>query len=208
MENMAEALKIAFAAMLFVMALTLSMSSFSQATRAVNVITSERDKEWVGDLNNDGNYYNDGYYKYNMYVIPSENLTRTVGIETVVTSMYRAYEENMIIYFFESDGTTPLGLYYEVDNNGNQTGNVVSLIDESYETFGANNSPKEFLDIILGGNVVLDDKDERTKDKYEKKIYYPDGLYDKFKNSEFEEKLGEYEDSTGLTKRVITYIKK
>lgn len=208
MENAAEALKIAFAVMLFVMALTLSMSSFSQATRAVNAITSERDKEWVGDLDNDGNYYNDGYYKYNMYVTPSENLTRTVGIETVVTSMYRAYEENMIIYFFESDGTTPLGLYNEVDHNGNTTGNVVSLIDESYETFGVNNSPKEFLDIILGGKNVLNAKDESTQEKYKNKILYPDGLYKELIKYEFEEKLGEYKDSTGLTKRVITYIKK
>lgn len=208
MENMAEALKIAFAVMMFVLALTLSMSSFSQATRAVNAITSARDAEWIADLNNDGNYYNDGYYKYNMYVTPSENLTRTVGIETVVTSIYRAYEENMIIYFFENDGTTPLGLYNEVDNNDNATGNVVSFIDESYETFGTNNSPKEFLDIILGGDEVLNDKVESTRNRYRNKILYSNGLYDEFKNFEFEEKLGEYEDSTGLTKRVITYIKK
>lgn len=196
MENAAEALKIAFAVMLFVMALTLSMSSFSQATRAVNTITSMRDREngWVGDL---------------MYVTPSENLTRTVGIETVVTSMYRAYEENMTIYFFENDGIKPLVLYNELDNKGNIVpGGGISSIDLSNETFGVQQEPKEFLDIILGGNEVLMDKDESTKDKYEKKILYTDGLYNKLKNLQFEEKLGEYTDSTGLTKRVITYIKK
>lgn len=173
MENAAEALKIAFAVMLFVIALTLSMSSFSQATRAVNVITSMRDREngWVGDL---------------MYVTPSKNLTRTVGIETVVTSIYRAYEENMIIYFFENDGTTPMILYNKVDDRGNIIGEV-SSIDLSNETFGAQQEPKEFLDIILGGN---------------------DGLYNKLKDTQFEEKLGEYKDTTGLTKRVITYTKK
>ena len=40
MENAASSLKIAFAVMLFVIALTLSMSSFSQARIAVNAIIS------------------------------------------------------------------------------------------------------------------------------------------------------------------------
>lgn len=211
MENAAEALKIAFAVMLFVMALTLSMSSFSQARIAVNAITSARDRdiEWAGDLNNDGDDYNDGYYKYNMYVTPSENLTRTVGIETVVTSMYRAYEENMTIYFLENNGTTPLVLYNELDNKGNIVlDGGVSSIDLSNETFGAQEEPKEFLDIIIGGKKVLNEKDESIQEKYKNKIFYEDGLYNELKNSEFEEKLGEYTDSTGLTKRVITYIKK
>lgn len=208
MENAAEALKIAFAVMLFVMALTLSMSSFSQATRAVNAITAERDKEWVGDLNNDGNYYNDGYYKYNMYVTPSEDLTRTVGIETVVTSMYRAYEENMTIYFFESDGR-PIKLYNKIDENGNKI--EITCIDASEgKIFGSQHEPKEFLDILLGGKDVLKDKPESVRNDY-KDIFIDEedlGLYELLKDSEFEEQLGEYKDSTGLTKRVITYIKK
>ena len=41
---------------------------------------------------------------------------RIVGIETVVSSMYRAYSENVKIYFFNSDGS-PFYLYNKTNKN-------------------------------------------------------------------------------------------
>ena len=82
MENAVEALKIAFAVIMFVVALSLSISSFSQSSSAIDAVINMRDRET----------------EYT-YVEPTENLSRTVGIETVVSSIYRAFEQNIEIYF-------------------------------------------------------------------------------------------------------------
>ena len=197
MENMAEALKIAFAVMMFILALTLSMSSFSQARRAVNEITTvrDRDAEWSGNID---------------YVTPSKEFSRIVGIETVITSIYRAYEENIEIYFFENDETTPISLYYEIIN-GEKTGREIATIDAANPPVLADKqAQKDFLDIILGGNNALNNKEQTVQNAYKDCILYWNGLYDELKDFEFEERLGEYKqgtDSNALTKRVVTYIK-
>lgn len=199
MENAAEALKIAFAIMLFVMALTLSISSFSQATLAVQNIIELRDRET----------------QYT-YVNPTVNLTRTVGIETVISTMYRAYKENIVIYFFENDGTTPIYLYKATDSNGDVKRDElnqeikISSIDFATESFANHEAAREFLDVLIGGYKV--ENWAMIKEKYRNKLIGGDGdpgLYEKLKNSKFEEQLGEYYQGTGTTKikkRVITYI--
>ena len=100
MENAVEALKMAFAVMMFGMALAISISSFSNANTVAQAIINMEDRET----------------EYT-YVEPSKNLTRTVGIETVVPTMYRAYKENIAIYFFDETGK-PLALYYKTDQYG------------------------------------------------------------------------------------------
>lgn len=190
MENAVEALKIAFAVLMFVMALTLSISSFSKVRETATSIIKNEDRET----------------EYT-YVEPSENLTRTVGIETVVSSMYRAFEENIEIYFMKSDGKTPIALYYDLSINSQNI--EVTSIDLEKEGFATQQAAKEHLDIILGGNVVLNSKGEDVKDKYRNKIIHNDGLYDYFKNARFEELLGEFykgEGASKIKKRVITYI--
>lgn len=192
MENAVDALKIAFAVMMFVVALTLSISSFSQATSAVTAIISMRDRET----------------EYT-YVEPSSSLTRTVGIETVVTSMYRAFEENIEIYFVKSDGVTPYNLYKKTDANGFDI--EVSCINLANEGFSNKEEAIQHLDIILGGNSVLDDKSDAVKNKYINKLIFNEGLYKEFKdtNAQFYEYLGEYyqgEGASQIKKRVITYI--
>lgn len=197
MENAVDALKIAFAVMMFVMALGLSISSFSNATSAVTSIVSMRDRE---------NEYT--------YVNPSENLTRTVGIETVVTSMYRAFEENIVLYFVKSDGETPFALYYDTDTTGkikkdDSNHNIeISCIDLSKEGFATKEQAQEHLDIILAGKPALPTKSKDIQQKYDKKLIYKDGLYEYLKDKRFEEYLGEYyqgEGASQIKRRVITY---
>lgn len=191
MENAVEALKIAFAVMMFVMALTLSISSFSQATSAVTSIVNMNDRE----------------IEYT-YVQPSEKLTRTVGVETIVPSLYRAYKENIEIYFFKSNGE-PLILYYETDitgkrvkENGYDVG--INYIDLSLENFATAEEAINHLDTLLGVNP------NTYTGKYKNQLNknYPDGLYAFLSKYSFEEELGEYYQGTGSTKikkRVITY---
>jgi len=193
MENAIEALKMAIAMMMFVVALTLSISSFSQATSAVRSITIMRDKE-----------------REYTYVKPSENLTRTVGIETVISTMYRAFEENIEIHFMKENGTE-ISLYKKIDSNQIETD--VTCIDLKNEGFKNAKEAQEHLDIILGGDDVLNTKKDSIQQKYttDIKMIYNQGLYKEFKNKKFEELLGEYyqgEGTSQIKKRVITYILK
>lgn len=193
MENAVEALKIAFAVMMFIMALSLSIFSFSQANNAVTAIISLNDRET----------------EYS-YVEPSSSNTRTVGVETVVPTMYKAYKENFKIYFFNNDGT-PLTIYYatdsagrrKIDENGNEV--EISYIDGS-EVFANAQEAENHLNQILGNPNNIDEK-------YKNQIYHSNGLYNFLSGKQFKEELGEYyqtdsEDTPEVNKtktRVITY---
>ena len=192
MENAVEALKIAFAVMMFVVALTLSISSFSQARSAASSIINMSDRET----------------EYT-YVKPSSDFTRTVGVETIVTSMYRAYEENIEIYFFKNDNT-PLILYYKTDDYGNRVkeGGVevgINYINLALEKFPSVDKAREHLNILLGTK-----NPSIYAGEYKKQLNtdYTQGLYHYLGSHKFEESQGEYYQGTGtskIKKRVITY---
>lgn len=197
MENAVEALKMVFAVMMFVAALSLSVSSLSKANRAVTSIISLNDRET----------------EYN-YVEPTGN-TRIVGVETVVPTMYKAYKENFEIYFYDQDGETPLIIYYATDNKNNRKkdefGNEIGIncIDGS-EVFANAQEAVKHLNQILEGNPSK--VDEKYKNQLNT-IDYPSGLYNYLSGKKFTEQLGEYyqNDSENTPevnktkKRVITY---
>ena len=189
MENAVEALKIAFAVMMFCGALTLSISSFSTARSAATAIINMRDRET----------------EYT-YVEPSDNFTRTVGVETIVPSMYRAYKENIEIYFFDKSGN-PLTLYFKTDDNGHrvtdENGHYVEInyVDLTLEKFGTAKEAIEHLDILL-------EDSSGYIGKYKNQIRRPEGLYAFLSKYAFEEEFGEYYKETGTSqykKRVIKY---
>jgi len=216
MENAAEALKIAFAVMMFVLALTLSISSFSQASSAIDAIKKIDDRT---------NEYT--------YVEPHDGLYRTVGIDAVVSTMYRALDENIQIFFKESVDGEPIPLFYatRIDVDGyylkDEIGQkkMIDSIDFSNE---APRYEKLYLDAILGGtldNISINEALEETfgnaddtkeireayKEMYKKKLegHYPEGLYNAFKEKQFIELFGEYyqgEGASEIRKGVITYI--
>lgn len=195
MENVIEALKIAFGVMMFVLALTLSISSFSQAREAIDNVIMMKDRE----------------QEYT-YVETAANLkNRLVSSETIIPTIYKAYKENFSVEFYKSDGVTPLYLYTAVDTNYNKTN--VYYIDLEREILGNATNANKHLDILLG-------KKSDAPDTFRDEFIYPDGLYEFFKNNTFKECLGEYYQEDALPdadtdatleinktkKRVITYI--
>lgn len=99
MENAADALKIAFAVLVFAMAITMTFMSISQAKATADAVISMTDKT--------------NYYDY--YEGTDENI---VGIDTLISTLYRYHkesfwvtikEENNIIVDFnlENDNGTP-----------------------------------------------------------------------------------------------------
>ena len=200
MENAADALKIAFGVMMFVLALTLSITSFSQATQAVESITYMSDRETTYT-----------------YVKPSSNSNRIVGIETIIPTMYNAYKENYKVHFYRSytdeNNKEPFILYNYIDPNKPggvyQTTNVY-YVDLENEIFSSANEAIEHLNIILGP------KSKATK--YTEQFEYEQGLYKELAKYQFEEILGEYYQEDALDpgnetldinktkKRIITYV--
>lgn len=197
MENAVDALKIAFAIMMFVMALSLSIFSLSKANNAVTSITSLNDRET----------------EYN-YVEPNTENTRIVGAETIVPTMYKAYKENFQIYFFDKNDQ-PLIIYYAIDNTGkrkrDEHGDIgINYIDGS-EVFGSAKEAENHLNRILGNPNNVDEK-------YKKQLNekYSDGFYKYLAEHKFTEQIGEYyqndsENTPEANKtktRVITYTLK
>ena len=85
MENAVDALKIAGSVLLFVMAISVAILSFGQVRQVSDVILDYRDRETV---------YIDGNYYYE-----ASGTERSVGLETIIPTIYRAYFENYKIVF-------------------------------------------------------------------------------------------------------------
>ena len=100
MENGIEALKIASSVLIFVVAITITISVFTTATQALNrIFNMQGEDEYVKGP--DGNYLN---------FVTFDGGTREVGVETIIPSIYREYKENYAIYFYDKSGN-PFILY-------------------------------------------------------------------------------------------------
>lgn len=212
MENAADALKMAAAVLAFVLALGISMSSFSEVREVSEIILNYKDKE------------------YNYSYIPSNgDTTRKVSVETIVQSIYRAYNENYKIYFYENGNESdPLVLFKEGMTQEKQEINYIDLRKQALATVEKRN---QFIGCILYGSSYRAPSGKSFNDiKNEFKevgiILQEQGLYDKIVSSGgVEEKFGVYyeddevlEDSNPddsesnvpqanrIKKRVITYI--
>lgn len=191
MENAIDALKMAAAVLVFVLALSLSIGAFSEAR-----ITSQTILD-----------YNDREYDYT-YVEENGSTQRIVGLETIVPSIYKAYKENYKIVFNFNDNS---GLYQKRNSEGNYV--PINYIDLEKEVLGNDTQKEEFIKAILYG------ANQETITKFRTNlgiVLNSDGIYAKIKRNTFREDLGVYyqEEVEGRSdepeanktqKRVITY---
>lgn len=204
MENIADALKIAGSVLLFVLALSVTMTSFGQARETADTIlhNSDRITEYI-DVS-DTEVYNQFFY-----VRDSRNETREVGLETIIPTIYRAFLENYKIVFDFSSG--PNYLYKHSDGVEEHSIDLAKLNIPS-DTPGDSEMLKFIEGIIYGtGNstVLKSFKDiqpiypriNRSGVVVKEKM----GLY-------YQEDIGNPNEKTGIEdankneKRVITYV--
>ena len=142
MENGVEALKMAFGLIIFVLAISISISCFGLASQTLQRIwqMQQEDESYVTD--SEGNYLN-----YINFKIGDGN--REVGIETIIPTMYKAYKENFAIYFYDSAGN-PWTLY-------EKDGNPINYIDLQQEVHGTK-TPKEYLEEKILSNKEVYNK--------------------------------------------------
>lgn len=186
MENAAEALKIAAWVLIFVVALSMCINSFSQARQTMDVILEYNDKE----------------YSYT-YIEDNGSTERIISCESIIPAIYRAYKENYKIIFPEN-----YILYTKKD-----TGKQINYIDLEKETLGNEEAIEEFIKGVLFGKQSV--KDSMLKNSFYNINFKDtnDALYNKIEGRKFKEKLGVYyqnetettPDTNKIKKRVITY---
>ena len=204
MENAAEALKMAAAMLIFILALTIAIVFFGRVREVSDLILNikDRETEYV-----DGDYY---------YSLDSKN-ERIVGMETIIPTIYRAYLENYKVTFkFNSEYADPI---YSLQLTNGENIKKYSLDLETNNNLkpmyrnvvlGNDNQKKEFLVGILYHRFII--SKENFENKYNVKLG-DKSLYDRIKGKKFEESLGVYyqDDSTNtpevmkVEKRIINY---
>lgn len=197
MENAADALKMAAAVLIFVLALSISINAFGEVRKTSQVLLDYQDRE----------------YDYT-YVEENGSTERIVGLETMIPTIYKLYKENYKI-IFESRTIAVNGVYKKINADSSST--KINYIDLEKEVFATDKRKEEFIMAILYGANT----DTKTTFRTVSRIDLNDrGLYDIIKGKRFKEKLGVYyqeevqgesggesntPDSNKTKKRVITY---
>lgn len=197
MENATDAIKMAGAVLLFVLALSIIIPFFSQARETTDLILDARDRETV--------YINGNYY------YKATGNERQVGWETILPTVMRAYLENYKIVFeglsdpiytikLDGDIINKYSLDLET-NNGTKYENV-ALANEDQKA--------EFLCGILYHKYRTNNYEDFNK-KFNIEIGSR-SLSDMLKGKKITEKLGVYyqndsdiPDVNKTQKRIITY---
>lgn len=216
MENAIDALKIAFAAFIFVIALTVAITMFSQLNNVSQIVLAS------SDITN--------FYTYNE--VDYGKRYRIVGLETIIPTLYKYYRENYTVLFLDQNeeplplyesqtdrdlwgsgidpttGTNPnagiIGIYYapNEDDSKNYDYNSVCAFDVEEETIrhepwtGNANDFKENLDAFLNGDYFAYPSggvDDEGRSGYDYSDYIRNGFMNEYAGDKFKEFLGEYE---------------
>ena len=194
MENASDALIMAGQMLIFIVALTVCISSFTTVRAEVNRIIGENEEIRMAK---DG----DTYINY----IESEksSSTRVVGSDTVVASMYRAIKENYVIYIkFKSDIKTQI----DTDHIKTMVASVNSVVKNKDDQPIIKKEDK-LIKITIGSD---------TNQNINEVLKTTEGgkLFKLIKDKNFNEYLGEYQKASaqGVTSenkevyRIITYV--
>lgn len=90
MDNAVDAIKMGFAMLVFVIAMTATIYLFNSATATTKVLLYAADKT---------NYYD------NIEIKNEDIINRNVNIETIIPTLYRYYKENFAVQIYKKDGT-------------------------------------------------------------------------------------------------------
>lgn len=88
MENMSDALRISFAVLVFVIALTITFTLISHAKKTSDIVLTASDKTTLYTYNGDDPSNPQGY---------SSGTNRTVGVPQVISTLYRHYKESLCV---------------------------------------------------------------------------------------------------------------
>ena len=121
MENASDAIIMAGAVLIFVIALSVAMTVFSQARSTVDTVVYASDRT--------------NYYEYFDVDISNNIKNRIVGLETIIPTLYKYYKENYTVVFLDENGKG-MQLYESLTNHDNWSkdmdGNIKSFTTTKY----------------------------------------------------------------------------
>ena len=190
MENASEAIIIAGSIFLLIIALTLSISSFSRLKTQIDDIVLSHDKvEYAVDSNN----------SLTNFIYSKKSYTRTVQFETIVTTLRRVRKENFDVCIITKDDINEIAPELEDILHKNQTFGDIQISEG-----------KKMIRFTLSGaaNSFVEDK---NSDNFDKTLNL---LYNRIGNEKFEEFYGVYKRKTeeGVSDvekndiKIITYV--
>lgn len=202
MENASDALIMAGEMLIFIVALTVCISSFTKVRVEIDKIVGQ--KEAVQMAKNGDEYIN--------YIKSKETKSiRVVGAETLLPSMYRAIKENYVIFIklnvYDDDYIKNSGI---VLTKATKDVNIITRnSDGTTSSSTVINNGDDIIKITIGSktaeinqnvNAILKDNNKNFFNYIKGKIFY--------------EYLGEYQDwaETGVSSedraihRIITYV--
>lgn len=177
MENAADALKMAGAVLIFVLALSIIIFAFSQARQTSDTILTYRDRETM--------YVESDYY------YTSNQSERVVSFETVIPSIFRAYLENYKIVF---EGLqTPI---YQIKNGNGEWVDKYTLdleqnLTNTYRnpSLGTNEKKAEFIKGILYHDYSSKTDFENSFKADNVRLDGCSSIYDQLKGKKITEKI-------------------
>ena len=166
MENAADSLTMAGAVLIFVLAVSIIIFAFGQARKTADVLLEYQDRET--------SYH---YYK------PTEDGTRTVGMETIIPTIFRVYLENYrivfknlekpLFYIQKADGTWIPKYSLDLETNqdlalnpNDENPNIADIGVYRNPTLSNDLQKKEFLRAVLYRDFI------QNKAAFEKKFSY------------------------------------
>lgn len=194
MENAVEALKMAGFMLLFIIALSITMVTLTQAKTTADSLVKNQDRQ-------------ESYQYVELAEGETKAFSRTVTLSDIIPTLYRYAQEDYAVQFYNSDGS-PLNVYEsgEIRNGVNVRKNDLDLDTEHWEENGVTRYEE-----WRGNNAKI-------KQHVDDVVEY---LLDNYKDRQFDEKLGtieDYEESQDTNelvpdinkqyKRVITYTLK
>lgn len=198
MENASDALIMAGQVLIFIIALTVCISSFTTIRVSIdNVIDQTETIKLAKD--------SDSYI--NFIKSRDNGSVRIVGAETIVSSMYRAIKENYVLYIkLKNFNSLPLSI---IDDPKIKTDNdhPLKIVYAQKDLYIKGNSNKKINkgDKIIKVTIASDSTQKSN-------TALADGLYKNIKELKFLEYLGEWQNASAansedkITNRIITYI--
>ena len=194
MENAVEALKMAGFMLLFIIALSITMVTLTQAKTTADSLVQNQDRQ-------------ESYQYIELADGETKSFSRTVTLSDIIPTLYRYAQEDYAVQFYQSNGSK-LNIYEsgQKQNGVNIWKNDLDLDTEHWVENGVTRYEE------WRGNTT------KIKQHVDDVVEY---LLKNYKNSKFEEKLGtteEYEESQDTNelvpdinkqyKRIITYTLK
>lgn len=146
MENATDALLMAFAVLIFIVALSVSLTTLSHAKATADVVLFYSDRE-----------------NFQTHIIPDPDNPldggRNVTVDTVIATIYRCAKEKFSVKIID-DSETYL-FEYDVQNK--------EQIEENIQTFIRNHTGNEYretyVEVVTGGKVYFENDDGTSDEK-------------------------------------------